>query len=351
MAKFFRYAFGDSGDKTAVPDETQVDGSVSYEQGYGSDYQKNLATDPDAKPYPRPQSNQLYFDITNNLREWQTQAVPEFIDAADNGGVNYPYPIYALVRYDSGSGYKVYESREDSNNTLPTDATKWRVVSGDPAGVPIGTMIDFAGPVAPDGYLACDGSAVSRTTYADLFAAITETQSGTLTTGNAVVTGLTDTSRFRVGQLVEGSGVPAGAAILTVDSATQITLDANATSTGAEDLIFIFWGAGDGSTTFNLPDRRRTVAVGSGGSGSATLGNGVGQSGGAETHTLSIGEMPAHTHPAPAGSGNFIADGGSTVGGSGTSWQGAPNTGSAGSGGAHNNMQPSTVCTVAIRYL
>jgi microcystin-dependent protein len=33
-------------------------------------------------------------------------------------------------------------------------------------------VIDFAGATAPTGFLACDGSAVSRTTYADLFTAI-----------------------------------------------------------------------------------------------------------------------------------------------------------------------------------
>lgn len=37
--------------------------------------------------------------------------------------------------------------------------------------VPAGTVLDFAGST-PSGYLECDGSAVSRTTYADLFAAI-----------------------------------------------------------------------------------------------------------------------------------------------------------------------------------
>lgn len=38
--------------------------------------------------------------------------------------------------------------------------------------VPIGTIIDFAGPNNPTGYLNCDGATVSRTTYAALFAAI-----------------------------------------------------------------------------------------------------------------------------------------------------------------------------------
>jgi microcystin-dependent protein len=35
-----------------------------------------------------------------------------------------------------------------------------------------GMVVDFAGSTAPEGWLECDGSAVSRTTYADLFAAI-----------------------------------------------------------------------------------------------------------------------------------------------------------------------------------
>lgn len=38
-----------------------------------------------------------------------------------------------------------------------------------------GTIIAFGGSTAPDGFLSCDGSAVSRTTYADLFTAISTT--------------------------------------------------------------------------------------------------------------------------------------------------------------------------------
>lgn len=38
--------------------------------------------------------------------------------------------------------------------------------------VPSGVMVDFGGMAAPTGWLLCDGSAVSRTTYANLFAAI-----------------------------------------------------------------------------------------------------------------------------------------------------------------------------------
>lgn len=38
--------------------------------------------------------------------------------------------------------------------------------------IPSGSVMAFAGSTAPDGWLICDGSAVSRTTYAALFAAI-----------------------------------------------------------------------------------------------------------------------------------------------------------------------------------
>lgn len=35
--------------------------------------------------------------------------------------------------------------------------------------LPIGTIVEYSSPILPDGYLMCDGSAVSRTTYSDLF--------------------------------------------------------------------------------------------------------------------------------------------------------------------------------------
>lgn len=44
----------------------------------------------------------------------------------------------------------------------------WRHLNGPP----VGTIIDHAGGSVPPGWLVCDGSAVSRTTYAGLFAQI-----------------------------------------------------------------------------------------------------------------------------------------------------------------------------------
>jgi microcystin-dependent protein len=92
--------------------------------------------------------------------------------------------------------------------------------------VQTGVVVEYAGATIPDGYLACDGSAVSRTTFSALFQAIGTT-----------------------------------------------------------------WGDGDGTTTFNVPDRRNNFGIGA----SATYP--LGSTGGASTVALAIGNLPAHNHP------------------------------------------------------
>lgn len=57
------------------------------------------------------------------------------------------------------------------------------------------------------------------------------------------------------------------------------------------------YGAGDGSTTFGLPDLRGRVPVGAGtAAANGATAHTVGQMAGEEKHTLSIGEMPSHQH-------------------------------------------------------
>jgi len=52
---------------------------------------------------------------------------------------------------------------------------------------------------------------------------------------------------------------------------------------------------GDGRTTFGLPDLRGRSIVGTGnGPGLSTITQG--EKGGAENHTLTVGQMPSHTH-------------------------------------------------------
>lgn len=109
--------------------------------------------------------------------------------------------------------------------------------------------------------------------------------------------------------------------------------------------IGITWGAGDGTTTFTLPDARRRAPVGKGGVGTGTLGATVGSSGGAETHTLTVAQLASHTHTQEA----INADGTYAGAGGGNPSGGVSSTGSAGGDTAHNNMQPSYICGVWIK--
>lgn len=157
--------------------------------------------------------------------------------------------------------------------------------------VPPGAVMAWATNSAPTGWLLCYGQTVSRTTYADLYSTI----------GNS-------------------------------------------------------FGSGDGSTTFHLPDLRGRTVIGRdnmGGSSAnritASWADALGDSGGAEDHTLTTTEMPAHTHTtasvfqavSPSGSFNV-----SSV--AGTNDRIATVTSSSTGGGAsHNNVQPS----IALNYI
>lgn len=73
-------------------------------------------------------------------------------------------PILALVKPEIGASRDTWGSKWNAN----ADALDEFVSMA----MPLGAIIDFAGPNAPAGWLVCDGRLVSRTTYAALFAVI-----------------------------------------------------------------------------------------------------------------------------------------------------------------------------------
>lgn len=184
-------------------------------------------------------------------------------------------------------------------------------------GAMVGEIKLWPAAAAPDGWLLCQGQAISRAEHAELFALLGET-----------------------------------------------------------------YGAGDGATTFHLPDLRGRAAVGAG-QGAGLSDRGLGSSFGTESHALSAAEGPSHSHAGPSHAhtmahthtggahthglvGNSATSGpawqisfcssaapvatttqsggGVATSGASTSTTGSAGTGatnSSGSGAAHNNMQPS----------
>ena len=219
-----------------------------------------------------------------------------------------------------------------------------------------GMIIDFGGSVAPTGWLIANGIAVSRTTYSSLFAAITFIQAGQLTSGFDTVSGLTDTSQMYVGMQITGTGIQSGTIISGIVDANNITISPNATTTAIENITFYPWGAGDESTTFDLPGLNGSTTIGFGGASTATIGNVTGQQGGETDHTLTTAEVPNLT-VIVSGSLSPTSTVSGAVGkialGSGTTSTPFPFSATGGTtnggGGSHNNMQPSTVLMKIIK--
>lgn len=96
------------------------------------------------------QHNPAFLDVA--------QAIGNSLSRDGSGGMRSPLDM---------GGYPI---RNVASGTSATDvATRADVAS---TGVPVGSLLAFAGATAPTGYLLCDGRVISRTTYAALFAVI-----------------------------------------------------------------------------------------------------------------------------------------------------------------------------------
>lgn len=102
-------------------------------------------------------------------------------------------------------------------------------------------------------------------------------------------------------------------------------------------VIGVVYGAGNGTTTFNVPNLKGKIPVGL--DSAQVEFDAMAETGGAKTHTLLTAEMPAHTHTQQGQ--NTTATSGSGVYHESSTSVGYNTAGaSTGGGGSHNNLQP-----------
>lgn len=163
------------------------------------------------------------------------------IDASGNVGIGTTSPTNRLTVSGNANVTGTLGVGSDANVTGNLDVTG-TISSGGSLVMPTGAILEYGGLSAPTGWLLCNGDAVSRTTFAALFAVIGTT-----------------------------------------------------------------YGVGNGSSTFNVPNRINRFGVGAGGlyargstGGAATETTstaGAHSHGGATAgHTLTEAQMPSHSH-------------------------------------------------------
>lgn len=98
--------------------------------------------------------------------------------------------------------------------------------------VPIGTILTFGGMTAPSGFFICDGSAVSRTTYADLFS-VTSTAFGT-GDGSTTFNLPNLQQRFPLGKAASGTGSGMGNSGGAIDHTHSVPAHYHGMGSGAD---------------------------------------------------------------------------------------------------------------------
>lgn len=226
LQKFFTVPFATGGDLTVVADAVDATGLVTFSQGWGPYYQQDPADDPTtAKDVDRASTNYIFNVITTALAAIQAVSTAEWITSDNNDGTPYPYVKGAQVRYSATpttGPWLYYVSLTDNNVDTPGATANWQVV---------------------------------LTTESSGSQALAGTDGTTVMTPRRVKAAI-DQGVVPLGVQV---GMVAFFAAITVQTG-YLPADGSLVSRTTFAALFTYmgttFGAGDGSTTFQLPDMR-----------------------------------------------------------------------------------------------
>lgn len=159
---------GVNSEKANIPVSAGAD-NIDLTKLYPSAYE--LPLDAGGQAVGRTEMNALFSTLAENIYFQQQGGIYEYSASID-------YTVGTRVLYN-GEIYKCIQANGISSTVVaPTNTNYWTrflfLTDLNPLYnlVPTGVILPYGGVTAPTGFLLCDYSAVSRTTYANLFAVI-----------------------------------------------------------------------------------------------------------------------------------------------------------------------------------
>lgn len=180
----------------------------------------------------------------------------------------------------------------------------------------VGTILPWSSLTAPNQYVFAYGQELARSTYPELYTAITQQLNAICSASSNTLTGISDTTQINIGSPIELSLCVISGTTVVSKTGSTVTLS-NPSSVSVSGVATFFpYGNGNGTTTFNVPDLRGYAIAGRDNMGGSAAGRltatyfntpGVGAVGGLQTATLSTSNLPAYTPTGTISSSTIIA--------------------------------------------
>ncbi len=116
--RYFKTPFAESGTRTEVPNSS-VGGAVGFDTGFGPDYELPQGSS-GRKRIERDKYNGLHHSITKNLKQWQENLYPTWIEDAGSG-MPFSYPSNMVVNHNGDD----WISGNESNTEEPGTGIQW----------------------------------------------------------------------------------------------------------------------------------------------------------------------------------------------------------------------------------